>query len=254
MEKETAQKNVTVLELLGANEPRKENLGIIREYQTWIYRRALDYLVVGLATDVDLGEEAKSERYEAYIDTITSDLAQYREDAITWDTEQLMNSKPALWQTQFDYDLNKDVRRSDLPPIEVCKRSLIGESSQYEPTREEVKLVAQEGMDIYFDQAVVSAMALLNERIQEITYELPTAPFEAYDDTVMTRDQLQNELEVIISRLAAIEQIESERAIAKIGFKPAYEKRHTVKDELKPVTDKLHIIGAKVLHIAGVRT
>jgi hypothetical protein len=254
MEKEISHKNPTVLELLGASEPGKENLGIVREYQAWIHRRALDYLVVGLATDLDLNEEASSRRYEAYLDIIESDMAQYRDDAIKWDIEHLMSSKPALWQTQYDYDQHKEVRRTDLPPIEVCEQSLIGKASQYEPTRDEIKLIAKEGMDIYFDEAAATAKALLSERAQEIKYELPTAPFEAYEDDVQTQDELQKELETITSRLVAIEQIESERAMKKIGFEPAYDAKHTVKDELRPVTDKLAVIGSKVLHIAGVRS
>lgn len=211
MEYETTKKDPTLLELLGADKPEKENIGLIREYQAWIHRRALDYLVVGLATDIDDDPQNKTLRFDSYVDTIESDLAHYRDEAKKWDITHLENTLPALWQTQFDYDQGKEVRRFDLPSEEVCKQSMIGESSQRQPERELVCHVAKEGIDVYFDQALDMAKDILEEKMKEIRYELPVAPYEAVEEGIKTQDVLKEELEVITSRLNIIEQISNER-------------------------------------------
>lgn len=259
MEQQTlSRKETTLLEVLGANEPGKENIGIIREQQAWMQRRALDYLVVGLVTDLDDTEEGREQRFEAYVDVFESDLAMYREDAKKWNVDHLMNKDERLWQTQYDPDLRQEVRRKDLPSIEVCEQSFVSESVKDAPERAVVAQAARETIDVTYDEALMSAREILENKLKEIKDALPIAPMEDIEEGVKTQDVLKDELEVITSRLQVIEQISIERSEGAVAETP-----EAGDDESEPEEDLdayehqpmrvFSKVGGKALHIIGAR-
>jgi hypothetical protein len=215
MEYESKNHPVSLKELLGkANKPGETEVGIINEAENWIHRRALDYLMVGFVTDADQVESRKEERYEEYIDTIEGDLEQYYKDVFKWNTEHLQNAIPATWQTEYDYKTGREVRRVDLPSVEVCKASIVnlGQYRDTPPSRQDVKSAATEGLELYYDEALKESCNLLSKRLEEIAGELPTAPYEAIEgEDVMTHDELLAEQKAVNSRLNAAEKIYLER-------------------------------------------
>jgi len=209
MEKEQQKTPPTLKELLGhANKPGEIEVGIINETEKWIHRRALDYLMVGFVTDADQVESQKEQRYENYIDTISTDLTRYYDDVYKWNVEHLQNALPATWQTEYDYQKHQEVRRIDLPSVDVCLASIVdlGQYRETPPTREDIKYAAAEGLEIYYDEALEKSCRLMSNQLNDIAAELPTAPHEPLDG-VATYDELLAEQKAINSRLNAAEQL-----------------------------------------------
>lgn len=209
MEKESQPSALTLEEFLGATRNSDElEIGLVNETKYWIYRRALDYLTIGFATDVDQNESDKDQRYEEYLSIISQDLKRYSMDVASWNESHLINTIPSMWEIEHE---GTD-RRPDLPSVEVCKKSIImSDASRRNPTREELVGFATAGMDFHYDDALRISHELLESKISDVMAELPTAPFEEIEDGVRTQSQLEMELKLLQSRLNAVESIRKVR-------------------------------------------
>jgi hypothetical protein len=214
MEHEPKIPYYSLREMLGtAAKPSETEVGIINETENWIHRRALDYLMVGFVTDADQVESRKEERYQDYLTTVQLDLAQYYRDVTHRNEEHMRNSIPETWDTVVDM-YGVQVRRPDMPSPEVLLGSIVnlGRYAKTAPTYKEIKHVAAEGLELYYDEALKESCLLMNKRLHEIAGELPTAPHEvAEGEDLMTYDELMAEQKAINSRLNAAERIYLER-------------------------------------------
>lgn len=250
MEYEQSTEQPSLKSLLGHDATLGKEFGIINEYEGFIQRRAYDYLMVGFVTDVDQMEEQREARFEEYLGKINTDLSDYRRDVDQWNQQHTRNADPYKWQLQIDDrgrvmkdDYGRPIRRVDLPTPEVCKAAIITHPAiSHEPTRDELKSVAQESIEKYFDQALNDSYNLLAGQLRDIASELPTAPYEPIEPGVRTRDELIREYQKDISRMNAIEALMIERnppvdAADNLGLL-----QHEFSPEIAPTTAKIYIV------------
>jgi hypothetical protein len=241
MEYEQQKPLPTVKELLGSKRKQDEaEIGIIKETEHWIHLKAFDYLMVGFVTDVDQVEGAREQRHEAYVDTIEATFAEYREDVKKWDENHLLNIEPDFWQKQHDYERNEEIRRIDLPSIEVCRDSIVGPAARRIPTRGEIEHVASEGLNKFYDSALEASYTLLKRQLSDIEAELPTAPYEA-EDGVKTQTELAHEQMKILSRISAIEKLSFERYPADTADNISILQPAPV-SEIAPITAQIYVV------------
>lgn len=264
MELERQKTKLSLEEFLGTSQHTGENtVGIINETKHWIYRRALDYLTIGFATDVDQIEHTKDQRYELYLATIKQDIHTYASDVQKWNEEHVLNTIPSVWQKEY-YD---DVRRNDLPSIEVCRDAVVvGPALQRDPSREELEAFGAEGLSFHYDDALATAKDILESQIQSLTAELVTAPFEHIEKGVKTHDELMDEIRKVNSRLSAVDDISRMQAddgvamsatsqyrgvpsLDELNFQPTVDSPHTFTDELREMVRPIRRIGDAVLHL-----
>lgn len=203
MEYEKTPEQLTIKKLLGSDHVDGQEPGIIKEYQGLIQRHAYDYLMVGFATDVDQVEDQREARFDAYLDKIESDFAMYRSDVTRWNQDLADNSSQDEWQVQLKE--GRIIRREDLPPVDICKRAMVTSPfALNEPTREQIRVISQEGINKFFDQALDDSYELLQSRLESIAVDLPTAPLVKGGDHPKTFSELADEHSELKKRMTVL--------------------------------------------------
>lgn len=242
MEFEHTTEQPTLKTILGYDPATGKEYGIINEYEAYIHRRAYDYLMVGLVTDVDQVEEQRESRFDTHVNRIGLDLSFYHTDLLEWNQKHADNANPALWQMQPGEN-GRMVRRTDLPSVEACREAIIPNPFLTRTvTRKDLENIAHEGINQHFDRALNDAHNLLTVQLHDIAAELPTAPSEPIEPGVRTRGELIQEYQKIISRMNAIEGLMIERnppmdAVDNISpLLPNYSA------EISPTTAKIYVV------------